>query len=101
MNVPEPLTPEYARAVREGMEIDCPVQGCPNQRRISHAMCRRCWPLVPRDVQHRVYRTWGQRVRFRDARSTEAHEAAIDAAVAIASKHLAERQRPGQAALDL
>lgn len=94
---------EYAQAVRDGGEWPCPVESCSRTRRIEYVMCGACWDLVPVALQNRVYRAWGARCRFRDARSIAAHQAAVDEAVAVAHKARRARaeRRSGQATLDI
>jgi len=57
----------------------CRADGCNDRRRHDHLVCRRCWALVPEDVQAEVYGTYR---RSAGIRQSDAYFAAVKAALA-------------------
>lgn len=43
------------------MRLACPIEGCPNDRPTSHAMCPGHWRQVPADLKRAVIRAWRER----------------------------------------
>lgn len=67
--------------------LECPCEGCENEREAGHAMCRSCWYLVPKAMRDEVWRTYRAHGACADE-SVEARERALvfaDAALANAA----------------
>jgi hypothetical protein len=72
------------------MTFECPVDGCDGRHGIEYVMCGRCWRIVSRALQSRVYRAWDRRKRFHgDETAVAEHEAAKRDAIAYVERRLA------------
>ena len=63
----------------------CAVVTCERRCSIDYLMCRPHWAGVPRDLQSRIYATWG------DLRHLDAYTEAVDEALAVLTERIAGR----------
>lgn len=64
--------------------IPCPIRGCTRKRRPLHVMCRQHWWLVPKGMRQTVWQL------FHEARGTDQHLLAIQAACDEVERHEAD-----------